>query len=505
MKCINCNLTSSDGGRCLKCIAEATANYDLDSMDRDEMILLISHMKNIIHQLELVIENSADTLFVTDGEGNIMLVNRAWEELSHAKREEVLGHNIRELLGEVISESSTIAALRSKHTSTVEQKLLRAENMSYTTSVPVYIDGEIGMVVSNNRNIYDIERMSAMQHRLEEAEKKASVYRERMERIQDELLDSGEIIAEDVLSLNTIYRANKVAKTDSSVLITGETGSGKEVFAKYIHGESERAGQPFISVNCGALLPSIAESELFGYEKGSFTGANTAGKKGLFEVANNGTIFLDEVGELSQDLQVKLLRVIQEQEILPVGATNPVKINVRIISATNRDIKDMMKMGRFRPDLYYRLSTVTLEIPPLRKRINDILPLTHHFIKEFNQKYGTDKYLTPGAFRMLKEYSFPGNIRELKNCLEEAMVMCEGDKVHRSDFQIAVYEEDYNLSSNVGEKGITEILEDIERKHLIYAMEHYGSVRKAAEALKLAPTTFARRYKQIVGNEHNES
>ena len=496
MRCINCRTKGNE--RCLQCVGEAHGEFDWETLDKEDLIIQNNRLRNIIHQMEMVIENSADTLFVTDGEGNIILVNRAWENLSKATREEVIGHNIRELVGSVISESSTLVALETGRAATIEQKLYRGNTLGYTTSTPVYEGGEIKMVVGNNRNFYDIERMSAMEQQLEAAEKNARIYRERMERIQEELVDAGDIIAEDVASLNTIYRANKVAKTDSSVLITGETGSGKEVFARYIHRESNRKDQPFISVNCGALLPSLAESELFGYEKGAFTGADTSGKRGLFEVANHGVIFLDEVGELTQDLQVKLLRAIQEQEVLPVGGTTPVKIDVRIISATNRDLKEMMKEGKFRTDLFYRLSTITLEIPPLRMRQNDILPLISYFVKEYNEKYGTEKSLTSGAMRMLKSYSFPGNIRELKNILEEAMVMCEGNKVHRSDFPMAEYKEDYNLSSNVGDMGMREILEDMEKKHLIYAMEHYGSVRKAAKALKLAPTTFARRYKILV-------
>lgn len=352
------------------------------------------------------------------------------------------------------------------------------------------------MVVSTNRDFDEIERLKV---RLGESESEAKKYREEMERIRDELISSQDIIAEDEASVKLLYRANKVAKVDSSVLIVGETGTGKEEYAKYIHRSSPRREQPFIRINCGAISQTIIESELFGYEKGAFTGANASGKMGLFEAANHGTIFLDEIGELPYIMQVKLLRVLQEQEIVRVGGTHPIQIDVRVISATNRDIKQMIQENLFREDLYYRLSVVTLEVPPLRERRNDILALVRCFVEELNKKYGMDKTLTKNAFQLLKNYSWPGNVRELKNCLEEALVMCEGDRIDQSDFLFL--QQGNILNPPKGDWTLGQVMEQIEYQYLKNALQEHGSIRKAAASLGLPPSTYARRLKSLEKKE----
>ena len=389
------------------------------------------------------------------------------------------------------------ATLETKQRATKEQHLLRSGRTSYTTSTPVFTDGVLTMVVSNNRDFCEIERMRAQ---LEESQKVAATYRDQIKRMQEELLPQAEIIANDPETLNLIYRANKVAKVDTSVLITGETGVGKEEYAKYIHRMSNRSSQPFIRVNCAAISSSLIESELFGYEKGAFTGANSSGKRGLFEVADNGTIFLDEIGELPLLMQAKLLRVLQEQELLRVGGTAPIKINVRVISATNRDLKQMIREQTFREDLFYRLSVVSLEIPPLRERRNDIFPLIQHFITELNNKYGFHKTLTPDAFQVLKSYSFPGNVRELKNCLEEAVVMSEDDRLTRDSFSCLL--QGHIVPCADGERPLDDILLDIEYQYLTNALQEEGSIRKAAARLQMSSTTFARRLKQAEERLH---
>jgi transcriptional regulator with PAS, ATPase and Fis domain len=222
-------------------------------------------------------------------------------------------------------------------------------------------------------------------------------------------------------------RARKVAAKDSTVLITGPTGTGKELFARAIHHEGPRAKRLFVAVNCGALTESVLESELFGHRKGAFTGA-VADKKGLFEVADGGTIFLDEIGEASLAFQVKLLRVLQEGEVLPVGATHPVRVNVRVIAATNRDLKEETAAGRFRLDLYYRLAVTILSIPPLAERREDIPLLVEHLLDRLTPRVGLPRReVTPAAMAALQAYDYPGNVRELANLIEGALLDAEGD------------------------------------------------------------------------------
>ena len=231
--------------------------------------------------------------------------------------------------------------------------------------------------------------------------------------------------------METVFRlVDRVAPARSTVLITGESGTGKELVAKAIHEASPRSTNPFVVVNCSNIPSELLESELFGHTRGAFTGA-VAAKKGLFEVADTGSIFLDEIGDLRPETQVRLLRVIQEREFTPIGETSPVKVDVRIIAATNVDLKEAVKNGQFREDLYFRLSVVPLELPPLRNRREDILPLAQHFIRKYSEENGRDvsENLSPEVLSLLENYNYPGNVRELENIIERSIVIAPGNEV----------------------------------------------------------------------------
>ncbi len=238
------------------------------------------------------------------------------------------------------------------------------------------------------------------------------------------------IVAESKALKDIIKTVEKIAPFDTTILITGESGTGKEVIAKLIHKKSKRSNKPFIAVNCGAIPEDLLESELFGYKKGAFTGA-TSDKKGLIEEADGGTLFLDEIGDLPLNLQVKLLRVLQEGDIKPLGASKPKKIDVRFIAATNKNLEKLVKEGKFREDLYYRLNVIHLEIPPLRKRKEDIIPLAKFFIKNVSAKYNIPpKMLSKRAEKQLLEYHWPGNVRELENIIERIMLTKNSSIIH---------------------------------------------------------------------------
>ncbi|HEU4874554.1 MAG TPA: sigma-54 dependent transcriptional regulator [Pyrinomonadaceae bacterium] len=254
--------------------------------------------------------------------------------------------------------------------------------------------------------------------------------RRTLRRAMSKAVDRGEIIGRSDVMQEVFRLVEQVAPARSTVLITGESGTGKELIAKAIHEASTRAGRPFVTVNSSNIPSELLESELFGHTRGAFTGA-VAAKKGLFEVADGGSIFLDEIGDIPPETQVRLLRVIQEREFTPLGDTAPRRVDVRIIAATNIDLKEAVRQGTFREDLYYRLAVVPIELPPLRDRIEDILPLAQHFIQKYNEENAraVSEQLAPDVLALLEAYSWPGNVRELENTIERAVVIAPGDEI----------------------------------------------------------------------------
>ncbi|MBN1341452.1 MAG: sigma-54-dependent Fis family transcriptional regulator [Phycisphaerae bacterium] len=292
-----------------------------------------------------------------------------------------------------------------------------------------------------------------------------------------------------------IDMANRVAPFDSSVLITGETGVGKEVLARYIHRLSDRAANPVVAVNCGALPETLLESELFGHKAGSFTGA-THDRVGLFEQAAKGTIFLDEIGDVSAGTQLKLLRVLQEREIMRVGESLPRKIDVRVIAATNKNLAELARQGRFREDLYYRLGVIEIEVPPLRDRIEDILPLVRYFVGKLAERLKLpDLRLDSTCLDYLQAYHWPGNVRELENAIERAAVLCKDAVIRPEDFSSHIVHPQYHPRAE-GDP-LRRSLAEIEQEHIEMIMELTGGNRtRAAEILKISPTTLWRKLKQ---------
>ncbi|MFO7914401.1 MAG: sigma-54 dependent transcriptional regulator [Candidatus Krumholzibacteriales bacterium] len=287
-------------------------------------------------------------------------------------------------------------------------------------------------------------------------------------------------------------RVRKVANSDSTILINGESGTGKELVAKSIHYQSRRSKNAFVSINCGALPENLLESELFGHRKGSFTGAIRE-KDGLFKVACGGTFFLDEVGETSPAIQVKLLRVLQEREIIPVGGTRPIKVDVRLIAATNADLEENVKNGSFRPDLYYRLNVIPITIPPLRKRQSDIPLLVDHFLKKASEKTNQKKTISKKALELMVEYDWPGNVRELENIVERAIVLQEGDRIMPHDLPDKIRFHSRS-SRNIVLDDTQMTLEELEKEYVISVLDETGwQKKKASEILGINASTLYRK------------
>jgi transcriptional regulator with PAS, ATPase and Fis domain len=288
--------------------------------------------------------------------------------------------------------------------------------------------------------------------------------------------------------------ATRVAHYDSSVIITGESGSGKEVLARHIHQASPRAKGPFLAVNCGALPETLLESELFGHKAGAFTGA-AGDRLGLFEEAGGGTVFLDEVGDVSSAMQSKLLRVLQEREIVRIGENRPRKVDIRVIAATNKDIKQAIQNGRFREDLYYRLGVIELEVPPLRKRPEDIISLARHLVEKTAVRLGMTRLrLDATTLDCLSAYVWPGNVRELENAIERAAVLCKDGVIHLEDLPAGIVRASY---SPLGEPlGSGRSLQEVEHRHIQAVLESVdGNRSKAAQVLGISPATLWRRLK----------
>lgn len=468
---------------------------------------IFSTVAEAAERLNAIIEHSFDGIFITDKNANVLRINHAYEDITGLKSEDVLGKNMADLVKrKLISHSGSLIVARTKKPVTLQQRF-RSGKEALVTSSPIFDkNGTLIMIVTNVRDLTEIYNLKEIVQ-----EKTDAMERLRLElaHIQGPAAEQ-EVIAKDETTLAAMLLANRVAPMDTTVILLGETGVGKEVMARYIYQHSHRVKNSFIKVNCGAIPESLIESELFGYESGAFTGANRSGKIGLFELANKGTLFLDEIGELPKDMQVKLLRALQEQEIMRVGGTKPVKINVRVIAATNRNLEEMVKSGEFREDLYYRLTVFPISIPPLRLRKKDITPLALSFLTKLNQKYNFKKYFSTISIQLLNEYNWPGNIRELKNIVERAIIISSADEIRPEDLHLlhqnqpVIMLEEKNIDMKKTEIGsdiqfpidLQDILTRTEYHYLTAAYKKCGNVRDAAHALGITPSTFVRKRKK---------
>jgi len=461
-------------------------------------ISIFSTVTEAAERLNAIIEHSFDGIFITDRHANTIKINHAYEEITGLKQEDVLGKNMEDLVRQkIISNSGSLMVLQTKKPVTLQQHF-KTGKQALITSSPIFDKtGELVMVVTNVRDLTEIYKLKAeVQEKAEAIERLHLALKHMQDSIHDE-----EIIVKDDQTLAAMLMANKVAPMDTTVMLLGETGVGKEVMAKYIYKHSLRSKNNFIRVNCGAIPANLMETELFGYERGAFTGAGKDGKIGLFELANGGTIFLDEIGELPKEMQVKLLRVLQEQEIMHVGGTVPIKINVRVIAATNRNLEEMVQQKLFREDLYYRLTVFPIHIAPLRMRRRDIIPLAMSFLEKLNHKYNFTKYFLPISMQLLNGYDWPGNIRELKNIVERAVIISSGNEIRPEDLHIH-YHPSQEMDNRAWEGlpadqaavfNLAEALAGIEFQYLEHAYQTYGNVRDAAKSLGMTPSTFVRK------------
>ena len=377
---------------------------------------------------EKILEISDDGFLIVDRDGMIIEMNKAYLEYLGLKRQNVIGKHVTDVILNSKLEEITKTGREDVN---VVHRLASGQAPSkdkyvIVTRAPVSDGGNVIAAVGQikfTRNALDIAA------KLKAMDDEVQYYRKELERYVGSKYSFQSMIGESAPFNESIRIARKAAKSDMSVLLTGETGTGKEVFANAIHYASERKNRPIIRINCAAIPAELMESELFGYAEGSFTGAVKGGKKGKFELANGGTVFLDEIGDMPLTMQAKLLRVLQEKELEKVGSSETIPIDVRIISATNQNLEDMVRNGTFREDLYYRLNVIRVEIPPLRERIDDIELFVVAFLSDLNEKYDTEVRISGDALKVLKQYKWPGNIRELKNVIDRSYSLVDDDTI----------------------------------------------------------------------------
>lgn len=388
----------------------------------------LKNYKTTISDLQTIFDNSYDVLYVTDGNGTTIRVSSACEVLWGKKPDELIGRSVFELEREgVFTPSATRIALEQGKKIEVIQQTKTGRRLMVVSTPIRNVDGKIIRVVNASRDITEIQELEEEINRMSMM---IEGYRRQLSDAQLSLAKNGnQLIYRSKAMSKIVSMLYKIAVVDSTVLITGESGVGKEVIANEIHQLSFRKDQPLIKINCAAIPESLLESELFGYEQGAFTGATKHGKAGLFELANEGTLFLDEIGDMPLSLQAKLLRVLQEGEIMRIGGQKPIKINVRIIAATNQDLPAKIEKKEFREDLYYRLNVIPIDIPPLRKRREDIVPLIQYFLKIFSESFHVKKTFSKRVTDVLEKYDWPGNVRELKNVVERMIVTSDSKEI----------------------------------------------------------------------------
>lgn len=441
--------------------------------------------------LHEIIDNSFDSIFVTDRDGNILIANPAAAKHLNLTVEEMIGANVKDLIKRGYYDRSTAwEAAERKQIITGIVRSINGMNLMATSTPLLDENGEVTMVITNSRNKDAMEEFIA---ELEKERSKVRRYEHEVNYLRHQHNDQG-IVAESRTMREILIKASTIAKADSTVMIYGESGTGKEVIAKYIHRRSLREKGPFIAINCAAIPETLIESELFGYEKGAFTGASNKGKPGIFEIADGGTILLDEIAEMPIFLQPKLLRVLETSEIRRVGDTATKKIDVRVIGATNKNLKQMVKENLFRDDLFYRLNVIPIEIPPLRERPADVLALADSFLKDFNAKFGTKKYFEPGMLNEFVQYSWPGNVRELRNVVERLVITSTGNGINPNDsmplapsFAEERRQKDMDLPSQwpISYKGtLKEVLHQVEEQYIKQVLEECNhNIGEAANRL----------------------
>ncbi|EJS10131.1 sigma 54-interacting transcriptional regulator [Bacillus mycoides] len=469
----------------------------------EDMAMEIEYIKDLNEDLHAILSSIYDEILVVNHKGELIrysetVINDFWG----SSLKDLLGKNLLELENKgLFSPSVTRLVLEKQKKVSVVQETKSGRKILAVGNPVFNENGELHRIIIASRDITEATRLKTELH---EIKKISEQYKKELDDFKNKDRFLKKLIYCSPKMEQIINQAKKIADFSSNVLISGESGVGKEVIAQAIHQLGNRSSKPFLKLNCGAIPETLLESELFGYTKGAFTGADKNGKEGYFKRADQGILFLDEIGEMPLHLQVKLLRVLQEQEVIPIGSTIPTKINVQIIAATNKSLEKMVESGTFREDLFYRLNVIPLRVPPLRERMEDVPVLAFHFLQQLNEKYNKNYHLTPDALSLLEFYSWPGNVRELQNMIERLVVSAD-DPVIEAEFVSKFLTTGYDFKKS--KPAITrvlplqEALHSVEEQLILLAMKQYKTTTKAAKALGISQSSVSRKYQKIVSEK----
>ncbi len=465
-----------------------------DISDMENISKELEYFKKLNKELDAIIDSSFDGLYITDGDGVTLRLNKAFERITGVHGHEFLGRNVVDIEKEgIVSESVSAIAIKRQEAVTIMQEM-KTGKTTLATGNPVFDEyGKIFRVVCNVR---DITELNELKQKLEEVEGLSQHYESQLRTLKLQYSGSNKIIINSIKMKDLLSMVIRLAQFDSTILITGESGTGKELIAETIHSNSTRKNGPYIKVNCGAIPENLLESELFGYDYGAFTGAKKEGKAGYFQLANGGTIFLDEIGDLPFNLQVKLLRVLQNREIVRVGGVKSLPIDVRIVTGTNRNLLELVDKKLFREDLYYRLNVVPVHVPPLRDRKEEIPSLVAHFVQMYNRKHKINRKISSEVVEIFMGYNWPGNVRELENLIERLLVISTKNILTREDLPSFLGEAILENISEVFVSGIIplqEAVESVEKQILEKAYAKFRTTRQMAKELGVDASTVVRK------------
>ena len=477
------------------------------SPEQQDILLKIRGLENKIGSFlledylgfEEIGDNLPDTmyLYVADKYGNTFYVSELYSQMSGISREEIIGKSVFQINKErklYINGVLPYVLQQKKHFETIGV-MVRTNIRVHLTGVPIFdANGELKYALAFGSDIRQLETLQDQLTKLQEFQEKQE---SEVQYLRMQQIGNVEIVMNSLQMQNAISTATEVAKTDATVLITGESGTGKELIANQIVQASQRSEKPFIRINCAAIPESLMESELFGYEPGSFTGASRQGKTGIFELANGGTLLLDEIGEMPLAMQSKLLRALQNQEISRIGSAKTIPVDVRIIASTNKDLVQAIHAGTFREDLFYRLNVVPIRLAPLRERREDIAPLIQHFLNRYNKKYNKQIQITGDALEQLCFYDWPGNIREVQNVIERLVVVNQSQVIDTRivGLTLGVTEDTPAPIPHDNTQGydLKSAVDSLEISMIKKALRDFPSGRKAAAALGIDHSTLIKK------------
>lgn len=462
----------------------------------EEVYKKLNTVQDLNNELTALINSSYDGIMVCSGNGKILRANKASLQFLSIEDQDIIGEQFFDLFQHNERIRDLFKHVKETKNSTTIVEWYKDVQLIITANAVLNEKGEVWRITLNIRNM----------EYLEEIKKTYAKEKSRPELQEVAQLSSPPKLIEGMIFESNTMReivemVKRIAKVESTVLIRGESGTGKELIAELVHQSSNRKDRPFIKINCGAIPENLLESELFGYAPGAFTGANRKGKEGLFELADKGTIFLDEIGEMPLSLQVKILRVLQEKEVQRIGEGIRRKIDVRIIAATNRNLEELVEQGKFREDLYFRLNVIPIHIPPLRERKDDILPLISYYTNKFREKYGIDKEFSVHAISVLLNHNWQGNVRELINIIERLVVTIKDPIITDTDVLRSLKQEEYGDDEpEITVKKITPLkkaVEEVERQLLEKAFAKYDSTYEMAKVLDVNQSTIVRKIKKL--------